>query len=499
MNTRHVKTRYLKAAMFAAILAALTWQTPLHAASHAAADLPAVDVNDGFAELVAAVRPAVVNISTTGHAPRQNRRRHRPPPQFEEFFHRFFGDTPDGFPFSPPRPDRQPNRPRKRKGAVGSGFIIAADGLVVTNHHVIEDADEIEVVFDDGSRRAATLKGRDPKTDLALLQVKTDAPLPYLKFGDSDAARVGDWVIAIGNSFGLGGTTTAGIISARGRDIQSGPLDDFIQIDAPINRGNSGGPLFNTRGEVIGVNSAIYSPNGGNVGIGFAIPSAMASDVIAQLRDKGVVQRGFLGVHIQSLNEEIAESLGLKNADGALVTQVSPDSPAEKAGIEAGDVILRYDGKAVKKIRDLTKQVARSKKGERVNIAVWRNERRKTLRVTVGVNEQEQAPLPVSADASEPEGLGFSVGELDAQLRKQHSIEADSEGVVVTDVDANGTAAERGLRVGDLIKRIGNKTIATPDEVEAAVAASRKSGKKSVLILIERNQRTRFIVIPMSE
>ena len=465
---------------------------------HAAAGLPEVKINNGFADLVEAVKPAVVNISTTGRASRKNiPDLQQQLPQLEEFFHRFFGQPPQGFRHDPKaRPDARPRE--RRTTAVGSGFIIAPDGLVVTNHHVIEDADEIEVVFDDGTRRPATLKGHDKKTDLALLQIAAERPLPYLKFGDSDDARIGDWVIAIGNPFGLGGTTTSGIISARGRDIQVGPLDDFIQIDAPINRGNSGGPLFNTKGEVIGVNSAIYSPNGGSVGIGFAIPSSMASNVIAQLRDKGVVRHGFLGIQIQAINKEISESLGLKKPTGVLVTRVTANSPAKKAGIEVGDVILTYDGKEVRKVRDLSKLVALTEKETKVDIEIWRNDRPKTLRATIGDNAQEAAAEGPSEDAIESGGLGFSVGPLDDDIRKQYDIEPGADGVVIAAVDPNGTAARRGLRVGDLIKRIGNRPVNAPKEVKAAVEAARKAGKKSVLLLIERDRQTRFVAVPMN-
>ena len=494
------------AAALAVSALTLAW-SPLPAAAdsaHAAANLAAVNINNGFADLVQAVKPAVVNISTTGRAPSPGNRPelhgqmphgqmpHGQTPQFEEFFRRFFGEPPEGL-----RRDRKV-RPHERKTiAVGSGFIIDPDGLVVTNYHVIENADEIEVVFDDGTRRPATLKGHDKKTDLALLEITADKPLPFVKFGDSDAARVGDWVIAIGNPFGLGGTTTSGIISARGRDIQAGPLDDFIQIDAPINRGNSGGPLFNTKGEVIGVNSAIYSPNGGSVGIGFAIPASMVSNVIAQLRDNGVVQRGFLGVHIQAVSEEIAESLGLKKPAGALVTRVAADSPAEKAGIQAGDVILTYDGKKVSKMRDLPKLVALTENETKVDIVIWRNDRRKTLRVAIGSSEQEIAAGP-SEDDAESGGLGLSARALNDETRKQYGIDADADGVVIVAVDPNGAAAGRGLRVGDLIKRIGNRQINTPKEMKAAVKSARKADKKSVLLLIERDRQTRFVVVPMN-
>ena len=462
--------------------------------SHAAAGLPAIDINNGFADLVEAVKPAVVNISTTGRAPSSGSTS-RPGgqmPEFDEFFRRFFGEPPSG---SQQRPTPHPFE--RKTTAVGSGFIIDREGLVVTNHHVIEDAGEIEVVFDDGTRIPATLKGSDPKTDLALLEINTDKPLPYLKFGDSDSARVGDWVIAIGNPFGLGGTTTSGIISAHGRDIQSGPLDDFIQIDAPINRGNSGGPLFNTKGEVIGVNSVIYSPNGGSVGIGFAIPSSQASHVIAQLRNNGVVQRGFLGVHIQAVSEEISESLGLEKAAGALVTRVVADSPAEKTGIEAGDVILTYDGKEVSKMRDLPKLVALTENNTEVDIGIWRDDKLLTLQVAIGRSEEEQSALNQSSDTSESGRLGLYVGALNSENRQKYGIDEDADGVVIVDINPTGAAAKRGLREGDIIKRIDKRRIDSPDDVKEAIKVSREAGKKSILLLIERDEQTSFMVVPL--
>jgi len=459
-----------------------------HAASeHAAAGLGKVEISRGFADLVAAVKPAVVNISTTSRTASKRFPGGSMPPEMEEFFRRFFDEPP---------PRRKRNAPRERKTtAVGSGFIIDASGLVVTNHHVIDGADEIEVVFDDGARFPATLKGRDKKTDLALLEISTDKALPFVRFGDSDAARVGDWVIAIGNPFGLGGTTTSGIISARGRDIQSGPLDDFIQIDAPINRGNSGGPLFNTRGEVIGINSAIYSPSGGNVGIGFAIPSAMAGDVIAQLRDTGVVRRGFLGVYYQTIGFDLAESLGLKKPAGALITQVIADSPAEAAGIEAGDVILEYDGKKVGKARDLPKLVARTDAQAEVEIVVWRNERRRTMRVVIGRSKEEEAAP--SADASAAGQLGLILGALSDAAREKYGIDKDTEGVLITGADPDSAAAKQDLREGDVIVRIGKRHVRSPKEASAALQAARDAGKKSALLLVSREQRTRFVAVPL--
>ncbi len=469
--------------------------------AHAAARLEDINVNDGFAELVKAVKPAVVNISVTGHAvmpgPGNQPGFRGQTPELEEFFRRFFGELPR-LPGTPDNHQQDNNeQPYQRKTtAVGSGFIVDPDGLVVTNHHVIESADEIEVVFDDGRRVPATLKGTDEKTDLALLEIKTDQPLPYVVFGDSDAAEVGDWVIAIGNPFGLGGTTTSGIISARGRDIRSGPLDDFIQIDASINRGNSGGPLFNTKGEVIGVNSAIYSPNGGSVGIGFAIPASMANSVIAQLQANGIVQRGYLGVHIQSLSEEIAHSLGLDDASGALVTRVMEDSPAEQAGVQAGDVILHYDGRKVVKMRDLPKLVALTTEGSEVNIQIWRDESRKTLRVSVGTSDQPELAGAAELDGASNE-LGLVLAAVDQDKIAQYRLDENTVGVVIVDVAPDSSAAQRGLREGDVIKRINRVDVTHPDDVTEAIASSKSKNKSSVLLLVERENQARFVVVPM--
>ncbi len=476
--------------------------TPLMAKSeteHVAVDLPEININNGFADLVKVVRPAVVNISVTEYArPRSNdHRRGDVPPEFEEFFKRFFGETPQGS--QKEQPDRnQNNQPYQRRStAAGSGFVIDPSGLVVTNHHVIEDADEIEVVFDDGTRIPAVLKGADSKTDLALLEISVDYPLPYVAFGDSEKAEVGDWVIAIGNPFGLGGTTTSGIISARGRDIRSGPLDDFIQVDASINRGNSGGPLFNTKGEVIGVNSAIYSPNGGSVGIGFAIPSSMASNVISQLTEHGTVQRGFLGVHIQSLSQEIADSLGLEKPNGALVTRVVEDSPAERAGVLAGDVILKFNGSDIAKMRDLPKLVALTESNTDVEVEVWRNGKAEVLKVVISKNNESNI-ASTDEDSSTSSVLGLVLNEIDDQIREKYQLEEDANGVVISDIDPKGVGAKKGLREGDIVKRIGQIDVSSPGDVSEYLKSMEKEGKESVLLLIERGGQARFVVVPMS-
>ena len=432
-TTTHRRSRWIKFCGAASIVAiSMVHSLSAHAigeSGHAAENLPPVNIVDGFADLVDAVKPAVVNISVSSTVKsRQPQGHNNLPPEYEEFFKRFFGEEGQN--------RRGGNsQPRERRtSAVGSGFVVDPNGLVVTNNHVIDGADEIEVVFDDGSRYPAVLKGTDSKTDLALLEIKSDNPFPFVKFGESESARVGDWVVAIGNPFGLGGTTTKGIISARGRDIRSGPLDDFIQIDAPINRGNSGGPLFNMRGEVIGINSAIYSPNGGSVGIGFAIPSALASNVIGQLNESGTVQRGYLGVQIQTVSDEIAESLGLGKARGALVTMVIEDSPADKAGIEAGDIILKFDNKDIPVMRELPKVVALTATDKEVDVVVWRNEKEKVIPVSVGGNTDGVAKN-ISKPDSPAAKLGLTIENLTEENRKGYEIGEEETGVLITGVD----------------------------------------------------------------
>ncbi len=487
---RPVSMKITTARMLASALAALAlvFAASSYAAQpHAAAGLAAIDVNDGFADLVSAVKPAVVTIAGERRASTSRQPFGPQTPGFEEFFRRFFNAPPGG-----PAPKQPP-----KAHSIGSGFIIDASGLVVTNYHVIEHIDNIEVELDDGTRWPATLKGGDQRSDLALLQITAEGPLPYVKFGDSDAAQVGDWVIAIGNPFGLGGTTTSGIISARGRDIRRDQLTDFIQVDAPINSGNSGGPLFNTRGEVIGINTAIATPTGGNVGIAFAIPASLASRIIAQLRDKGVVNHGFLGVYFQALSAEIAEHLGLEEALGALIAEVVKDSPAEKAGIKAGDVILTYDGRAIKTISNLSKYVALTEQQARVDIEVFRDGKRLTLEVAIGKRAAEKQDSTSPDEVSKSNHLSLSVAALDDANRQKYRLDKNAQGVVIVAVMPGGAAAQQNLRPGDLIKRVGKTPVNSPAEMHTAIDRYLTADKKSVLLLTERHGETRFVVLPI--
>ncbi len=448
-----------------------------------------------FADLVETVRPAVVNISTTGTVKfggRFNMPEFNFPPGsgLEEFFRRFGG---------PNFPHGDGERESKTQ-ALGSGFIVHASGYVVTNNHVIDRADEITVILNDGTRLKAEVKGTDKRTDLALLKVENETPLPYVSFGDSDTARVGDWVIAIGNPFGLGGTTTTGIISARGRDINAGPFDDFLQIDAPINRGNSGGPLFNAKGEVIGVNTAIFSPNGGSVGIGFAIPSSTALDVVDQLRESGLVKRGWLGVQIQVVTEDIAESLGLEEARGALVADVVPDSPADKAGLTPGDVIIKYDGKDVESMRDLPKLVAATAAGDSVKLEVLRDSKSKTFSAKIEAVNDEPEVVADSSDESSGDKpkLGLALAELTQENRSQYRIDENTQGVLVVDIQPGGPAAKKGLRPGDVIVKVGSEFVERPQDVIDQVQKADKESRESVLLLINRGGNSQFVAVGLA-
>jgi serine protease Do len=449
-----------------------------------------------FSELVERVKPAVVNISIKGTA-RTAGGVHGHPfgspglPEgspFGDFYRRFFEGHP-GLPGG--------GGVEREFQAAGSGFIISADGHVVTNNHVIEHADEIEVIMGDGTRYPAEVKGRDPKTDLALLQVDADESLPHVELGDSDHAKVGDWVVAVGNPFGLGGTVTAGIISARGRDIRSGPFDDFLQIDAPINRGNSGGPLFDAEGRVIGINTAIYSPSGGNVGIGFAIPSTMAKDIIAQLRTEGSVARGWLGVQIQPVTEIVAESLGLEEQQGALVASVVPDGPADRAGIETGDVILRMNGEELDDFKDLPKLVAKARAGSEATFEVRRQGRTKKLDVEIGRMPSDEVELALADGDSVPDSakLGIQLAELTSETRERFGVSKESVGVLVAGVVPGSPASKAGIRVGSVIQMVGQEPVESPDEVVAKVKEAAKRERPAVLLLVEHRGETQFVAV----
>jgi serine protease Do len=384
---------------------------------------------------------------------------------------------------------------------MGSGVIVDPDGYVVTNNHVIEGADEITVTLDDGSHHTAELLGSDPKTDLALLKIETDGLLPYARFGDSDVARVGDWVIAIGNPFGLGGTATTGIVSARGRDIQSGPFDDFLQIDAPINRGNSGGPLFDISGRVIGINTAIFSPNGGSVGIGFAIPANQAQPVIHQIRTMGRVERGWLGVQIQAVDEEIAAGLGMDDARGALIADVVSGSPAEKAGLKTGDVILRLNDVEVEHLKDLTRAVADLSPQTEAEVSVWRGGEHRSLDVVLGENPESVAETSLKtpkSTAGPATKLGISLGRLTPDSRRRFGLSEDIEGALIVDVEPNSPAANRGLRPGDVVVMVGQTPVSDPSEAVQEIQTASSRDRTSVLLQVARGGERRFLAVPFA-
>lgn len=447
---------------------------------------------ESFSKLAKELLPKVVNISTTQTlSGREGMELPQLPPgsPFEEFFKEFF--------------ERNVPQQSRRATSLGSGFIVDPRGYIVTNNHVIQDADEVTVILHDETRMKAEIVGRDAKTDLAVLKVDNGGNLPSITFGDSDKSEVGDWVVAIGNPFGLGGTVTAGIISARGRDINAGPYDDFLQTDASINRGNSGGPMFNLDGEVIGINTAIFSPSGGSVGIGFAIPSRVAEPVIKQLIEHGEVRRGWLGVHIQTVTEEIAESLGLKDAKGALVASVVEGSPAADGGIEAGDVITRFADQPVVDMRSLPRIVAATEVEKTVDVRVWRKNEFKTLKVRVGEMKEGEAQVAARTDqgssgTTKIDDLGVKLAGLDdAELREKFAIEEGAKGVVVTDVDAEGPAAEKGIRPGDRIVEVSQEAVAAPADVARKVQEARDAGRKSVLLLVEGQGGLRFVAVKL--
>ncbi|HKH02217.1 MAG TPA: Do family serine endopeptidase, partial [Bradyrhizobium sp.] len=393
-------------------------------------------------------------------------------------------------------------QPRKTN-SLGSGFIVDASGIVVTNNHVIADADEINVIMNDGSKFKAELVGVDKKTDLAVLRFKPTKPLVAVKFGDSDKLRLGEWVIAIGNPFSLGGTVTAGIVSARNRDISSGPYDNYIQTDASINRGNSGGPLFNLEGEVIGVNTLIISPSGGSIGIGFAVPSKTVVGVVDQLRQFGELRRGWLGVRIQQVTDEIAESLNIKPARGALIAGVEDKGPAKPAGIEPGDVVVKFDGKDIKEPKDLSRVVADTTVGKDVEVVIIRKGTEETKKVTLGRLEDTDKAVQASAKKDEPaekpvtqKALGLDLATLSKDLRSRYKVKDSVKGVIITSVDGSSDAAEKRLSAGDVIVEVAQEAVSNAADVKKRVEQLKKDGKKSVLLLVANAEgELRFVAL----
>ncbi|MEX0285327.1 MAG: Do family serine endopeptidase [Paracoccaceae bacterium] len=457
---------------------------------------------ESLAELAEDISPAVVNITTSTVIEGRTGGPQGIVPEgspFEDFF-RDFQDRNGG----------DGDRPR-RSSALGSGFVISEDGFVVTNNHVIEGADEILIEFFPGDdqpkeKLPATVIGTDPKTDIALLKVEADQPLKFVRFGDSDTARVGDWVVAMGNPLGQGFSVSAGIVSARNRAL-SGSYDDYIQTDAAINRGNSGGPLFNLDGEVIGVNTAILSPNGGSIGIGFSMASNVVTNVVDQLKEFGETRRGWLGVRIQDVDEDLAESMGLPEVAGALITDV-PEGPAKEAGLQSGDVILAFDGRDVKDTRGLVRQVGNTSVGKSVRVKVFRDGGTKTIVVTLGRREDAERAVPAALENPDEDGdsgvtektvLGLTLSVLTDEIRGELNVPAETNGLVVMSVDETSQAYEKGLRAGDLITEAGQQKLKTLSELDDRIAEAEEAGRKSLLLLVRRNGEPRFVALSLED
>jgi len=452
-----------------------------------------------FSHLAEKLLPAVVNISSTQKIEEPEEMPDMPqfPPgsPFEDFFEQFMDRRNFGGPAQP-------------AASLGSGFVIDAEkGYIITNSHVVKDADEVRVTFSDDESIEAEVIGRDEKTDLAILKVETDKKLTAVDFGDSDVMKVGDWVLAIGNPFGLGGTVTAGIVSARSRDIRSGPYDDYLQTDASINRGNSGGPMFNLNGEVIGINTAIFSPSGGSVGIGFAIPSALAEPIINQLIEFGRTRRGWIGVRIQTVSDEIADSLGLKETRGALVASVTPDGPAADAKLQPGDVILEFNGRSIEEMREVPRIVAETEINAKVDMVLWRDG--KEVKTAIKVAELEKAEEEglidtVTGSNEQPKGeeiekLGLTVLPLSDAIREDYSIPRNVSGVMINNVDAKSEAARKGLGEGDIIVEINQTPVTDADAANDVIASAEKDDRGSVLLLVNRDGDVQFVALKLGD
>jgi serine protease Do len=497
-------------ALLGAAIIAVPLATPVILGSNAAFAAPSsstpvvsgiVAPAGSFASIVSADKPAVVTVTTTMKAEAVASDETSPFGEnspFNEQFKQFFGQQ--GIPMPHQAPQQ---RQSQRSQALGSGFVISSDGYIVTNNHVIDNALDIKVTLDDGTELPAKLIGADPKSDLAVLKIETKTPLATVAWGDSDKLKLGDQILAIGNPFGIGTTVTAGIVSARGRDLHSGPYDDFIQIDAPINHGNSGGPLVNSDGNVVGVNTAIYSPNGGSVGVGFAIPSDQAQRVVAKLMKDGSIEHGFIGVQIQPVSADIANAIGLDKAEGALVAGVSNDTPAAKAGVETGDVITALGGKTISTPRDLSRMVADMTPGSKENLTVWRQGATKDLQLTIGQNGQDQQQASTEQDKTGPAAqklptIGIGLADVNDQMRQALNLPETESGAVIASVAPDKPAAEAGLQPGDLIVSVNQHAVKTAQEAKMAVANAGKSGRKAVLLLIERGGDQSFVTVPFA-
>jgi serine protease Do len=466
-----------------------------------------------FAPLVKKVLPAVVNISVT-EKPGVDQLSAQTPEDFrgapfDDFLRRFFdqhgGSDQRGGQLMPHPFGGSPNNDESGTGriALGSGFIIDPSGTVVTNNHVVGEAAKVSVTLQDNTKYTARIVGRDSRTDIAVLKIKADKPLPYVSLGDSNAAQIGDWVIAVGNPFGLGGSVTTGIISARGRDIHTGQFDDFLQIDAPINRGNSGGPTFNLKGEVIGINTAIYSPNGGSVGIGFAVPSNVAKTVVAQLQEHGKVSRGWLGVQIQEMTPAIAASLGLQGQHGALIAAVTANSPGAEAGLKQGDVVLSFNGTEITQLRDLPRAVTALAPGSAATLSVWRNGQKTELQAKVG-EAPENPRVAASGSGGQPdeeraEAAGLHFGSLTPELRRELRLGRDVNGVVITSVDDGSAADALGLANGDVVLSINQQPVGTPQEAAQKLKEAAGSSRKSALLLLNRHGVTQYVGLDLGK
>lgn len=458
-------------------------------AQSVSAETPQAAVPFSFADVVERVSPAVVSVRVTGQQD-ENMAGNMVPgmPDLPEdhplrdFFERF----------GPRMSPEGRSGPRRFSQGQGSGFIITDDGYIVTNNHVVERGEKITVVLNDETELEAEVVGTDTRTDLAVLKVETDRTLPFVEFGNDGATRIGDWVVAVGNPFGLGGSVTAGIVSARGRDIGAGPYDDFLQIDAPVNRGNSGGPTFNLAGEVIGVNTAIFSPSGGNVGIAFAISASTAKDVVAELMESGEVTRGWLGVQIQPVTEEIAEGLGLERPEGALVSEVTEGSPAETAGIEVGDAVIGLNGETVLSPRDLARKVAQINPKQEAQVTVWRDGEEQQVGVTIGTLPQQVAAATPEEPEESAEDDGLELGSLGLELSQEGGGEP---GVLITEVTPDSPASEKGLQAGDRIMQVGGDAVTKAGEVAEKVRGASEAGRKSVLFLVRSGEASRFVAL----